>query len=119
MYFAPKSSQDVAFSEPTDIMHEIWKTNDPSSHRVQRLAHIGAHELADGGGVDKNGIATAVASKPEANVVFVVDVVYDEFSTWKKHFEGFKDETGFPDPSEKVSTGGNHVRVSSNHNTFY
>ena len=65
------------------------------------------------------GIATAVASKPEANVVFVVDVVYDEFSTWKKHFEGFKDETGFPDPSEKVSTGGNHVRVSSNHNTFY
>jgi hypothetical protein len=51
--------------------------------------------------------------------VFVVDVVYDEFSTWKKHFEGFKDETGFPDPSEKVSTGGNHVRVSSNHNTFY
>ena len=72
-----------------------------------------------GGGVDKNGIATAVASKPEANVVFVVDVVYDEFSTWKKHFEGFKDETGFPDPSEKVSTGGNHVRVSSNHNTFY
>lgn len=34
--------------------------------------------------------------------MFVVDVVYDEFSTWKKHFEGFKDETGFPDPSEKL-----------------
>ena len=49
VYFAPKTSQDVAFSEPSEIMHKIWKDWDPTDDRIKELAKIGTHELTDGG----------------------------------------------------------------------
>ena len=68
-------------------MSDIWKSKDPTTERIQELADIGAHELADGGAVDLSGIATAVATG--AKDVFVLNVV-NTTNTFQRYFSGLQ-----------------------------
>ena len=79
-------------------MHEIWKTKDPTSERIQELANMGTHAIADGGAVDGHGISTAVATG--AKHVFVMAVVEADNYTWRDTFTGFNDAN----PLSKVSS---------------
>jgi len=72
VYFAPRAAQETAFSDPTQIMKDIWKSKDPTKKRIQKLASIGTHALIDGGNVDLIGVATAVATG--ASDVFVLQI---------------------------------------------
>jgi len=101
VYFAPKANQEDAFDKPTKIMSDIWKSKDPTTERIQELADIGAHELADGGALDGSGIATAVATG--AKDVFVLNVV-NTTNSFQKYFSGFiNSNTGQLGPRDEVS----------------
>ena len=69
-------------------MHEIWKTRDPTSERIQELANMGTHAIADGGAVDIQGISTAVATG--AKHVFVMAVIEGNQASWRDRFTDFK-----------------------------